>query len=107
MTDLISFLQQLRRPRFLIRTARIGVEEYRRNPHLKRLLGYDSLPATSLALKRLITMEEELDSQRRNDDSNYPVVRHIEVLVAMMGEARLLQATAQSTAPTLQLVSQM
>lgn len=92
MTDLIPFLQQLRRPRFLIRTARIGAQEYRRSAHLNRLLGYGSLPVTRVALPRLIEIEEELDTRRRAGNSDYSVARHVEVLVAMMGEAQLLQA---------------
>ena len=37
----------------------------------------------------------ELDSQRRSGDSAYSLIRHIDVLIALMGEAHLIRA-AQS-----------
>ena len=39
MHDLTSLLHSLHRPRLLIRAARIAAEEYRRDPHLARVLG--------------------------------------------------------------------
>ena len=93
MTDIFSFLNTLRRPHLLIRAARIGVDEYRRDPHLRRLLGYGTLPRSGAALMRLVEIESELNTQRREEDAGYSAMRHVEVLIAMMGEARLLRAS--------------
>lgn len=93
MKDIISILRELRRPRLLIRAARIGAQDYRRDPQLSRLLGYGQLPRSGAALIRLMEMETELDGQRRKGESGYSVSRHVEILVAMMGEAHLLRAS--------------
>ncbi|MDU8911535.1 DUF6477 family protein [Aestuariicoccus sp. MJ-SS9] len=90
MKDISSILQSLRRPRLLIRAARIGAHDYRRDPHLGRVLGTVTLPRTAAALVRLIEIESDLDAQRVAQNAGYSISRHVEVLVAMMGEARLL-----------------
>lgn len=97
MQDVLSMLQSLKRPRLLMRAARIGAEEYRRTAHLPRLLGYGNLPRHAPALMRLMEIEAELNTQRIEDDSAYSLLRHIDVLIAIVGEARVLQA-AQTTA---------
>ncbi len=94
MTDSLRILESIRRPRLLIRTARFGVADYRRNTHLHRLLGASSLPRSGVALDRLIDMEQDLEMQRTASVAGYSLSRHIEVLVAMMGEAQLLRAAS-------------
>ncbi len=93
MQDLLSMLNNLHRPRLLVRAARIGAQDYRRDRHLQRLLGYGALPRPAAALMRLIELERGVDEQRRNDDAGYSLPRHLDVLIAMMGEAQLLRAT--------------
>ncbi|MEX0310709.1 MAG: DUF6477 family protein [Tateyamaria sp.] len=95
MQDILSMLGALRRPRLLMRAARIGAEDYRRSAHLPRLLGYGQLPRHGAALMRLIEIEGELNAQRVSDDSSYSLLRHIDILIAIVGEARILRA-AQS-----------
>lgn len=90
MHDLITMLSTLRRPRLLIRTARLGAQDYRRDRHLQRLLGYGALPRPGAALMRLMEMERALDEQRRLDDAGYSLLRHLDVLIALIGEAQLV-----------------
>ncbi|MEZ5715126.1 MAG: DUF6477 family protein [Paracoccaceae bacterium] len=100
MTDLFAMLDRLRRPRLLIQAARAGCADYRREPHLRRLFGPSPVPRTGAALIRLIEMEDMLDQQRRQGDGGYSLVAHVDVLIAMMGEARLLRlAQSQAKAP--------
>lgn len=94
MKDILGLLNDLRRPRLLIRAARIGAQDYRRNPQLHRLLGYGTLPRPGAALIHLMEIEADLDEKRRLEDAAYSVSRHVEVLTAMMGEARLLREAA-------------
>ncbi|WP_323769182.1 DUF6477 family protein [Antarctobacter sp.] len=94
MKDILGLLNDLRRPRILIRASRIGAQDYRRNPHLHRLIGYGALPRPGAALMRLMEMEADLDDKRLKDDAAYSVSRHVEVLTAMMGEARILREAA-------------
>lgn len=99
MQDLYSHLSSRRRPRLLVRAARIGAQDYRRSAHLARLLGYGTVPAPGPALVRLMEIEDEIDHRRRAGEAGYSLTRHLDVLIAMVGEARLLQA--QRPAPRL------
>ncbi|MBJ6371544.1 DUF6477 family protein [Sedimentitalea arenosa] len=92
MQDLMSMLNALRRPQLLIRAARHGAQEYRRDRHLQRLLGYGTLPRPSAAIMRLMDLERTLNDQRQEDDAGYSLTRHLDILIAMMGEAQLLRA---------------
>lgn len=94
MQDLLTMLNTMRRPRLLIRAARIGALEYRRDRHLQRLLGYGALPRPAVALMRLIEEERDLNDQRRNNEAGYTLPHHLDILIAMMGEAQLLRATS-------------
>jgi hypothetical protein len=92
MQDVLSMLNALRRPRLLMRAARIGAEDYRRTAHLPRLLGYGNLPRHGAALMRLVEIEADLNTQRTAEDASYSLLRHIDVLIAIVGEARILRA---------------
>ena len=92
MQDILSMLNALHRPRLLIRAARIGAEDYRRAAHLPRLLGYGQLPRHGNALMRLMEIEGELNALRLGEDSSYSLLRHIDVLIAIVGEGRILRA---------------
>ena len=88
MTDFQSLLANLRRPRLLIRAARFGLADYRRDRDLRRLIGQISSP--DVAVERLMTEEQVLEETRRAGDAAYSVTRHIEVLIALICETRLL-----------------
>ena len=88
MTDFRIILANLRRPRLLIRAARFGLEDYRRDRDLSRLL-QDS-DSSETILTTLLAEEARLEQRRKTGDLTYPVVRHIEVLVALMAEVNLL-----------------
>lgn len=87
MTDFRAILAQLSRPRLLVRAARFGIDDYRRDRDLRRLTDQSRPEA---ALPRLLEQEEMLEQKRRADDASYSVARHIEVLIALMAETRLL-----------------
>ena len=96
MTDLFSLVSDLRRPRLLIRAARAGLADYNRARDLKRLTRADSAPSPDRAVTWLIAEEERLEETRRQGDAGYSLSRHIEILIAMMAEARLLPRPAQA-----------
>ncbi len=93
MQDILSILQTLHRPQLLMRAARIGAVEYRRSAHLPRLLGYGRTPKTAATLLKLFEYEDELNIQRKSGESAYNLVRHLDVLIAIVGEARILRAS--------------
>jgi hypothetical protein len=96
MQDVLSMLHMLRRPSLLMRAARIGATDYRRDVHLPRLLGYGNTPRHGAALMKLMQQEEELNQKRIDNDRSYNLVKHVDLLIAMIGEARVLQAARQA-----------
>ena len=88
MTDFRLMLANLRRPRLLMRAARFGLGEYRRDRDLRRLVR-DTAPEETLP--RLIAVEQRLEETRLAGDASYSVARHIDVLIALLAEAQLLR----------------
>lgn len=81
-------LVSLRRPKLLIRAARISADAYDRNRDLRRLLGGAHIPAPDRAMTRLLELEAELEAERRENAAGYSPTRHVEVLAAVIGEMR-------------------
>ncbi|MFT4151183.1 MAG: DUF6477 family protein [Paracoccaceae bacterium] len=93
MTDFRALLSDLRRPGLLIRAARFGMSDYRRERDLKRLV---ALPMTAeRTVSHLLDEEERLEETRLRGDAGYSVSHHIEVLIALMAEVRLLPCPAR------------
>jgi hypothetical protein len=90
MTDCLATLKTLHRPKLLIRAARHGVESYNRNRDLKRVLRATSIPRPGTAVSQLMEREAELEETRKAGDTTYSVVRHLDALIALMAEARLI-----------------
>jgi hypothetical protein len=105
MQDVITMLQNTHRPRLMMRAARAGAETYRREAHLPRLLGYGTLPRHGQALMKLMELEADQDKRRRAGDAGYSLLRHIELLIAMVGEARVLRAAQSAPATPAQVVT--
>ncbi|MFN2306331.1 MAG: DUF6477 family protein [Paracoccaceae bacterium] len=98
MLDLHSRLRRLTRPALLTRAARMGVDHYRRDWHLPRLLNRADTPCPADATMQLLMLEEELNTARRTRAAEYSFDRHIDVLIALMCEARTVQNTTRAKA---------
>lgn len=96
MTDITTLLSALRRPRLLIRAARFGLNDYNRDRDLKRLMKVSRAPSPARALDGLIETEARMEATRKAGDASYSVARHVEILIALMSEARLLPRKNQS-----------
>ena len=83
-------LNAIRRPKILVRTAKIGLEWYRRERDLKKVMNTLTTPTPERAVERLISAERELEEVRTAGEAHYDVHRHIAVLTALLAEARLL-----------------
>jgi Family of unknown function (DUF6477) len=94
MTDLATVLAALRRPKILIRAARAGVVDYRRERDLKRLLRQSRGAAPTQAIGTLLAEENRLEANRAAGEATYSIQRHVAVLTAILAEARLTPAPA-------------
>jgi hypothetical protein len=90
MNDFRAMLADLRRPRLLVRAARHGLQDYRRDRDLRRLIAPETGLAPDVALARLLDEEARIETTRRSGDASYSIARHVELLIAMMAEARLI-----------------
>jgi hypothetical protein len=89
MSDLTALLSALRRPRLLVRAAQHGIAHYDRNRDLRRLLS-GAAPVPEVAVTRLIEAEDGLETARREGGASYSVARHVEVMIAILAEMRLV-----------------
>lgn len=92
MTDLFSRISNLRRPPLLIRAARAGTGHFDRQRDLKRLIRVAAAPAPSRSIALLLDEEAELEDNRKTKNQSYNLLRHIEVLIAVIAETRLLSS---------------
>ncbi len=90
MIDFAATLTELRRPKILIRAARAGVPDYRRDRDLKRLVLDPKGAEPRNPMLPLLTEEHRLESNRTNGGATYNIQRHVAVLTAIIAEARLL-----------------
>lgn len=95
MQDLFSRVRLLRRPRILARAARLGAQSYCRQRDLRRVLGHWLLPKPAVAALRLLELEQDLNTARKADDPGYSMIRHVDVLIALVGEAACLGGPAR------------
>lgn len=108
IVSLLDTLARASRPRLLLRAARMGTMEYRREDDLRRVLRLPATPAPGPATVRtLIAMEAELEMLRirpcHETGDTWRATRHVEVLIALMAEARLM-AEAVEVRPHLRLL---
>ena len=94
MTPSQHILKSLHRPSLLIRAARFGLVDYNRDRDLKRLMQVQTTPSPAKALDGLISVEAELEDTRAAGNAAYSVARHVEVLIALISEMRLLEQSA-------------
>lgn len=94
MTDLATILAALRRPKILVRAARAGVVDYRRDRDLKRLLRLGRSAAPTQALGHLLAEERRLEETRAAGEATYSIQRHVALLTAILAEARLVPDAA-------------
>ncbi|WP_264213477.1 DUF6477 family protein [Leisingera thetidis] len=90
MQDVFSRLTLLRRPRILARAARLGAQNYCRKRDLRRILGYGAVPKPAAAVMRLLEIESAFNAARLAGEAGYSLIRHVDVLIALAGEAGYL-----------------
>lgn len=87
--DKTKDISALKRPRLLVRAARIGAQTYRRDSDLDRLLRRCKIERCARLLDNLAGLEAMQEARRKAGDAAYSVSRHVEVLTALLVESRL------------------
>ncbi|MCK8484098.1 DUF6477 family protein [Aliiroseovarius sp. S2029] len=90
MTDPFTCIKALRRPRLLVRAARFGLVDYNRDRDLKKLMKTAATSSPATAIDELLQEEARLEDTRKSGDASYSIAHHVEVLIALMSELRLL-----------------
>lgn len=80
-------LPDLKRPKLLVRAARLAAENIQRKPVLKRIFGDEDIPKNTVS--NLAEIETELNEKRKTGDAEYSIACHVTVLAALMHEAAL------------------
>lgn len=93
--SLLADLASIRRPLMLLRTARHGTLDYDREGALKRILRLPAAPAPGpQTLARLLELEAQHNDCRirppHEAGNPWRAAQHVEVLIALIAEARLL-----------------
>lgn len=98
MPDPIAAFAELRRPRLLLASARIGAPDYCRDRDLNRALQGESPAPGRATLACLLETEAELEDLRLQRTGNYSPARHVAVMIALVAEIRAMQDSAPGPA---------
>lgn len=83
----------LRRPRLLSRAAREGARIYKRERDLQNALPGAAGPRRGRDIvSRLLSIEAQIEADRRAHAAGYSPTRHVQVLSALVAEALALRA---------------
>lgn len=82
-------LPRLRRPRLLMSAARYGLSRYNREWILSRIFDGAAPVPGRVCLDGLVEREAAHDRARRAGEATYSIAEHVEVLTALLAEARL------------------
>lgn len=94
MCKITAELDQMRRPNLLVQAAAKGTPHYRRRRDLRRMLRIAIPASPRAALEKLLPIEAALEERRKAVDKNYSYPRHVDILVALVAEARAFRAPA-------------
>ncbi|MEM7242770.1 MAG: DUF6477 family protein [Pseudomonadota bacterium] len=84
----------IRRPRILVKAAKIALDHYERDAGLARLLKLRKTPDPDVALARLSEVEDALNTERLQGAATYSIERHIQILTALLAEIGLIERKA-------------
>jgi hypothetical protein len=94
MRDVMAEIRRLNRPRLLVASAKAGLADWNRARGLPRVLRTVDLPPDGQALGRLLDHEATWEAARQAAAATYSARAHVEVLIALLAEARLVQSPA-------------
>lgn len=89
MTTPNRLLQSLNRPKLLVRAAQVWLPEFNRARSMRRIFPGTVAPLPGRGFQALWEQEQAIEQLRCDGAASYSVARHIEILVALIVEARL------------------
>ena len=101
IVTVLESLKTIKRPPLLMRTARHGTQEYNRATDLRRILRLPATPPPGAGTVRLLIELEDLQESLRTRPPHeignpWRPARHVEVLIALIAEARLMAQVVPS-----------
>lgn len=90
MTKELNILADIRRPRILVRTARIAGQHYHREAALRKIFGALRPKHQEGVVLALLQRETELEELRQHADASYKAQTHVHVLATLIIENRRL-----------------
>jgi hypothetical protein len=93
----LNHVESLRRPSLLVSAAKSGAEHYCRKTALRRTLGGGRKSDPRQNLADLVALELNENEKRISHAADYSVRQHVEVLIAVIGEAQLCRASQNET----------
>lgn len=94
MTNYIAQLENVKRPRLLVRAARAGATRYRRDHHLGYFSKVEGIDSQAKLMAVLIAREAELEDVRKSGSADYNIHRHVHLLTALLAEAQSYETCA-------------
>ena len=97
--DILQDVVALKRPSMLVRAAKEGALGYRRKAHLRRYFGEHQQRCGADLLKKIMQLEAEQNVQRKAVQAEYSITQHVDILIALIGEAQILRASLSCMEP--------
>lgn len=97
--DILQDVAALKRPSMLVRAAKEGALGYRREAHLRRYFGEQQQQCGADLLSKIMRLETEQNVQRKTAQAEYSITQHVDILIALVGEAQILRASLSSLEP--------
>ncbi len=94
MCKITAELSGLSRPPLLLEAAVHGTRQYRRRRDLRRMLRVAIPASPRAALEKLLPIEAALEGRRLSVDKNYSYPRHVDILAALVAEAKAFRTVA-------------
>lgn len=85
-----QIFQKILRPKILMQAAKIGLQTYRRETDLKKILGSRGTSDQNQIISQLSDREIKREEARKNGNAAYDMNKHIQIMTALLQELYLL-----------------
>lgn len=89
MSEFRGKLSTVKRPKILVKAAKIASRTYIRSRDLSAILGYSHPVTDTLIAKQLFDLEHFTNQERRQGDASYDLKKHVQILSALLSEVQV------------------